>query len=169
MPRSGDPVTVQFFKYPDRPHWRHTMVWLGEDKHGVWLGAPVGTVVQRGKEPPVTMEHAFVQLIPEGGWWAAIFNAESSRTRVYVDVTTPPQWVTPHRVEMIDLDLDVILRRDGTLEVDDEDEFELHRRQLAYPQRLVDAARGAAARLVVALETENAPFDGSSGKWLARL
>jgi hypothetical protein len=35
------PFTVQFFKYPDRLHWRHDMVRLGEDAHGVWVGLGV--------------------------------------------------------------------------------------------------------------------------------
>ena len=35
---SGSRFTVQFFKSPDRLHWRHDMVRLGEDEHGVWVG-----------------------------------------------------------------------------------------------------------------------------------
>ena len=36
------PFTVQFYKYPDRLHWRHDMVRLGEDRHGVWVGLRSG-------------------------------------------------------------------------------------------------------------------------------
>jgi len=46
------PVTVQYLKYPDRPHWRLDLIQLGEDEYGTWLGGPVPTVAQRGSEPP---------------------------------------------------------------------------------------------------------------------
>ena len=45
-----------------------------------------------------------------------------------------------------DLDLDVIRTGDGTVFVDDEDEFAEHRVSLAYPERWVDQARVTAAR-----------------------
>ena len=43
---SRPPVTVQYFKYSGERHWRHQMVMLGEDGHGVWLGAPIGAIIQ---------------------------------------------------------------------------------------------------------------------------
>ena len=40
---------------------------------------------------------------------------------------------------MVDLDLDVVLTRDGDLLLDDEDEFDQHRVTLGYPDDLVAA------------------------------
>ena len=57
-------ITVQFFKYPDRLHWRHETHRLGEDEHGVWLGASTGAIVQRGAEAPMGLNGPTVQLIP---------------------------------------------------------------------------------------------------------
>lgn len=163
-------VTVQYFKYPRTLHWRHDLVHLGEDAHGVWLGAAPGTVVQKGYESPVTMDGPFVQLIPPAQWWTAIFNDPAHpRIAVYVDIVTVPQWVTSGRVEMIDLDLDVIRTNDGTVYVDDEDEFEEHRVSLDYPAHMVDSARAAAARLVLAVEGSDPPFDGTAERWLRKV
>lgn len=160
------PVTVQYFKYPDILHWRHELVHLGEDEHGVWLGGARGTVVQRGDEPPREGRN-MVQLIPPDLWWAAIFNDPTTPgMEVYVDVTTIPVWVTPDRVEMVDLDLDVVRRSDGTVYVDDEDEFEEHRVSLGYPPAMVDMARTVAARLAIALERRDAPFGQTATPWL---
>lgn len=158
-------VTVQYYKYPRSLHWRHDLVRLGEDAHGVWLGAPTGTVIQRGEEPSITMDRAFVQLVPSDRWWTAIFNA-SFRVDTYVDITTAAVWSEPDRVEMIDLDLDVVRLADGTIDVLDEDEFEDHRLRLEYPPRMVDSARAAAARVTIDLEKRTPPFDGSAGPWL---
>jgi protein associated with RNAse G/E len=42
---------------------------------------------------------------------------------------------------MVDLDLDVVLTREGHLFVDDEDEFEEHQVDLGYPPEIVELAR----------------------------
>lgn len=161
-------VTVQYYKYPDILHWRHDMTYLGEDSHGVWLGAPIGTVIQRGDEPSITMDRTFVQLVPPHRWWTALFNT-GHRTETYVDITTVATWPAPDRVEMIDLDLDVIRLTDGRVYIDDEDEFEEHRVSLGYPPKLVDGARAAAARVTMDLERSAPPFDGTAAVWLARI
>jgi uncharacterized protein len=163
------PVTVRYFKHPRTPHWRHPTIRLGEDVHGVWLGVPAGTRVQRGDEPPIELAHDWVQLVPRDRWWVAIFNGPDHRIPIYVDITTVPHWVGPDLVEMVDLDLDVVRRQDGTVYVDDEDEFEEHRISLGYDARTVDTARGTAARLVLAVEAEQPPFDGTAATWLTEL
>lgn len=165
----GGSVTVQYFKYPRIRHWRHDLIRLGQDEHGTWLGAAPGFVIQRGAEPPIPMTRPFVQLVPPSRPWSALFNDPGHRIAIYVDVTTPATWVGPGRVELIDLDLDVIKRNDGSVYVDDEDEFEKHRITLGYPPAMADAARSAAARLVIALEDRVAPFDDTAAAWLERL
>lgn len=164
-PQAFPPVRVQYYKYPRTLHWRHDLIRLGEDGHGVWLGGPVGTTLQRGDEPTQTMDHAFVQLITPDHWWTALFNVDR-RVHTYVDVITVATWPDHDRVEMIDLDLDVVQLSDGTIYVDDEDEFENHRVSLRYPLRLVDSARAAAARVSIDLENRTPPFDGSAERWL---
>ena len=165
------PITVQYLKYPTALHWRHELTWLGEDAHGIWLGGPVGTIVQRGAEPVVTMRRPFVQLLTPASWWSALFNGpgDGHDMPVYVDVTTVARWVGSDRVELIDLDLDVVQRRDGSVYVDDEDEFEHHRVAFGYPARMVASARTAAARLVLDIERGTAPFDGTGREWLDRV
>ncbi|GAA2446236.1 hypothetical protein GCM10010433_54800 [Streptomyces pulveraceus] len=46
-------VLVSVRKYDSRPHWHHSMARLGEDGHGVRLGAAVGTVYGKGARGPV--------------------------------------------------------------------------------------------------------------------
>ena len=162
-------VTVQFFKYPQRLHWRHEMKRLGEDKHGVWLGAPAGSVVQRGTEPAKKLDRPFVQLIPPAAFWSLIYNGEDNKYPIYVDIATPAEWVNDHRVEMIDIDLDVVRRKDGSVEVLDEDEFLEHQMTFDYPNWLVDRARTTAAELVLAIEANREPFNETPNHWLSQV
>jgi len=162
-------VTVQFFKYPNRLHWRHDMSRLGKDRHGVWLGAPAGSTVQRGTEPPKQLDRPFVQLIPPAAFWSLIYNGENDKYPSYIDIATPAEWVNEHRVEMIDVDLDVVRRRDGSVAVLDEDEFLDHRTRFDYPDWLVDRARTATAELVLKLEAREEPFGTTPQHWLEQL
>lgn len=162
------PFTVQFLKYPDGLHWRHDMVLLGEDDHGVWLGAPAGTIVQRGEEPPISWRHPFVQLVPRTGWYAMIRNLHPVRYELYVDITAGARLDTD-RAEMVDLDLDVVRRVDGTVEVLDEDEFIEHRRTLGYPDWMADRARATAAEVAMAVEARREPFGSASDSWASAL
>jgi protein associated with RNAse G/E len=167
-PAPGEPVVVQYFKFPGDVHWRHDMVYLGQDEHGVWLGGPAGTTIQRGLEPAKQWPYPFVQLIPTDRWWSLHFNGSYSRNfRVYVDVAQPAEWVAPGRVEMVDFDLDVVRRHDGSVEVLDEDEFLYHIDRYSYPDWLVDRVRTTAAELVLAVETGTEPFGVAGEPWLA--
>lgn len=46
-------MLVSVRKYDNSLHRHHSMVRLGEDEHGVWLGAAVGTVYSKGAQGPV--------------------------------------------------------------------------------------------------------------------
>lgn len=164
------PVVVQYFKHPGDLHWRHDMVYLGEDEHGTWLGGPAGTVVQRGTEPARRWPYPFVQLITLGRWWSLQFNGDHHPDYwLYVDVVMPARWVGDDRVEMVDLDLDVVRRSDGSVEVLDEDEFLDHSQRFGYPPQVIDRARASAAELVLHIGSGREPFGTVGEAWLARL
>lgn len=162
-------TTVQSYKYPRSAHWRYQTVWLGSDDHGVWLGVPGGSTGRRGLEAPKVFHHAFVKLLPRTGWWTMEVNAAPHPTEVYVDICTPVVWTDRELVEMVDLDLDVVRRRDGSVELLDEDEFEQHRRELDYPDPMVASARVTAVEIMLAVEQRLPPFDDTARTWLETL
>lgn len=161
--------TVQFYKYPDRLHWRHDMVRLGEDEHGVWIGMRSGGTVQRGAEPPIDHPHAFVSVISEDSWFIPIFSPADPRFAVYVDISTPVTWSSDHRVEAFDLDLDVTVGPDGRVSVLDEDEFDDHRGRFGYPQELVTGARAATDQVLEWIDSGRGPFGGAADRWFRLL
>ena len=164
----GRPVRVCMTKWGDRPHWEFDGVHLGADEHGEWIGFPTGTHHAR---PGLAFDSAVdsVTLVPTDGWWLATLHAPGIWADTYIDLATPAVW-DGDVLRSIDLDLDVIRRSDGTVYLDDEDDFLAHRELYGYPDDVVRAAETNAAMLLDAVRQRRAPFDGvTASAWLARL
>jgi uncharacterized protein len=166
----GRDVRVVYTKYDGSLHWHQTMRHLGEDEHGVWLGAPAGLIARKGDGPPVVIEQPHVMLFPQDAWWTAVFNGAPARTEIYCDISTPPQWPHPGEVTMVDLDLDVIRRRaDQRVVLVDEDEFAEHQRRYGYPADVIRQAEHAAAWLQDAIAAGAEPFAGDYLSWFDQI
>jgi uncharacterized protein len=164
-----DMVRVVFQKFDGSPHRRYPALLLGEDKHGVWLGVPDGTVATIGTEV-VVRETSHVLLVPPEAWWTALFNAPPRATEIYCDIVTPAVWSGREEVLLVDLDLDVRRRRETrAVELLDEDEFAVHRRRYGYPKDATVQAKAAAAWLVDALADGTEPFASAYRPWLAQV
>jgi hypothetical protein len=163
-------VHFQFTKWDGSLHWHFDVVRLGEDIHGVWLGGPNDTPVKRGAEPPI-ISPAFALLIPPRQWWTATFNSGGTDSPfgyiAYVDICTPGVW-EGSTVTAVDLDLDVVMRPDGRVELLDEDEFIENGAAMAYPEHVVDQARAAAASVHQVMESRGEPFAAIGAGWLER-
>ncbi len=163
-------VRLVFTKYDGSLHWHQTLQYLGEDEHGIWLGARAGATAQRGTEPPVRYEAPSVQLIVAGKWWTAVFNDPPARAEVYCDISTPAQWRGADEVTMIDLDLDVVRgRADQRVFVDDEDEFAELQVRYGYPPEVISQAEETAAWLMAAVSAGAEPFGSAAEAWLDKV
>jgi protein associated with RNAse G/E len=161
-------VQVDYQKYDGTLHWNLRMRRLGEDEHGVWLGLPADSVMRKGDDPEVPLPEAHVILFPRDAWWTAVFNAAPRTTEVYCDITTPPDWPSPGRVTMVDLDLDVLRKRGADIPIlVDEDEFAEHQVRYGYPADLIASAQAAADWLMAAVAGRTGPFGGAHERWLA--
>jgi uncharacterized protein len=159
-----------YTKYDGRLHWHQTMLYLGEDQHGVWLGAPAGSTIRRGSEPPIVLEQPSAELIPAGQWWTATFNGAPAKTEIYCDISTPPDWPSANEVTMVDLDLDVLrLRADGRVLIVDEDEFAVHKVRYDYPADVITQAEQAAAWLHEAISSGAEPFASHYREWIQQV
>jgi uncharacterized protein len=164
----NEPVRVRFTKWDGGAHWAFDMRRLGEDEYGTWLWAPAGTELRRGSERTVTTGAGFIKLITPGRWWTAVWNdrggGSDGTIDVYVDVITPAVW-EEHTIRMVDLDLDVVRRLDGSVEIADQDEFDEHRIALGYPEAVVAMARTVTARLAIDVEQRVEPFGAVGDRW----
>lgn len=167
---TADEVLVSVRKYDGSRHWHHTMLRLGADNHGVWLGAPIGTVFSKGSGAVYATAEPRVMLFPREAWWTALFQAAPARLDVYCDIATPSVWPYPGEVTMVDLDLDACRERDGgRVFIDDEDEFADHQIRYSYPPDVIAQATAAAEWLRTALSTGVEPFAGHYLTWLDKI
>jgi len=158
-------VEMRFTKWGGKRHWRYFLEPLGNDRHGWWLGGRTGITVRRGFEKPIRQPHDFVVLVPDEGDWIATWNAAGA-TAIYVDVTTRPVRGSG-TIEAVDLDLDVIRRRDGQVHVLDEDEFAEHQLRYGYPPDVIARARATTDDLVALIAARTEPFGQTGETWLA--
>ncbi|HEU5000905.1 MAG TPA: DUF402 domain-containing protein [Lapillicoccus sp.] len=161
----GDVVPVRFGKWGGRPHWEMDLRYLGSDEFGDWLGSPAGMPMRRpGWSTQTDAECAF--LVPRDADFVASFNGRGVPTAIYVDVTDRPRW-DGDTVRAVDLDLDVVKAWDGTVVVDDEDEFAEHQVDLGYPAEVVDAAQRSCDALVAAIAGGVEPWASVGHRWCA--
>src|SRR3982751_2199445 len=164
----NETVRVVYTKYDGSAHRDYPARRLTEEDLGIWVGVTRGTSsVYHGR--PSVEQIPFVLLIPHHAWWTGMFNPPPRTSEVYCDITTPARW-EGDTVHIIDLDLDVVRRREtGAVELRDEDEFDEHREQLGSPDDLVVEARAAADKLLVALADGSEPFASQHHKYLQRV
>ncbi len=166
---ADDRVRLVYRKYDGSLHWNYETYRLGEDEHGVWVGALAGTTLRRGSLVVDPVEWPHVVLLPRDGWWTAAFNAAPHRTEIYCDISTVPTWLAPDEVTMVDLDLDVRRRRTGLVELLDEDEFAEHQVLFRYPEEVVAAAQASAHQLERDIRADREPFASAYQPWLTQL
>ncbi|HEU4894707.1 MAG TPA: DUF402 domain-containing protein, partial [Acidimicrobiia bacterium] len=159
-----------FLKNPNRPHWGFEARYLGEDEYGWWMAVPAGTRRWKGETPARPSAKDAVFCAPHDDWWHLHYNGGFARNYShFVDITTPPTWVSDDRYEMIDLDLDVAVHVDGSIEIQDEDEFEVHQVQYGYTPEMIANAVRETAQIVERLQARHEPFFDVAEHWLARV
>ena len=164
----GARYPLQFWKYPETPHWRHDAVVLGEDEFGLWLGAYQGWEAQKGAEPAKAISGDQLHLIPHDDWYVYTYSPTHPQALHWIDTSTPATF-EKHRVTAVDLDLDVIRSPDGLVWIEDHDEFELHQVELAYPAEFITKAEAATERLYRHLVELREPFRSVADRWLRQL
>jgi len=160
-----DPVTVQFYKIPRALHWGFAGYLVGQDEHGHWVGLPKGSDRWKGETKWRPTGEDAVQCFPHQGWWVLHYNGSVRPISHFVDIATQPRF-SDGRFEMIDLDLDLVVLADGTVEVEDEDEFEVNEVTLGYSPDVIERARAETDRVAGLLQRREEPFFEVAERWL---
>lgn len=163
MPDRHARATVDFrkHKWGRVPKYGGWLEPLGSDEFGTWYGSAVGSVVvshANGRSFETT--RSFVAVTTDGAMSLAHFfepsGSERSGNQVYIDVGIVT--IEDHTLTIIDLDLDVVVRSDGSVELEDEDEFLEHQRTYGYPAEVITAAQGEADELIAAIRSGIEPY-----------
>ena len=159
---AGHPVRGRYTKWGGRRHHGADLVYLGADEHGDWLGDPAGNAWSGGPKEFTSVTDN-VLLVPRDRGMTAMFYQPhpEQEFELYVDITTRPVW-EGDLVTAVDLDLDVIRHFDGTVLVDDEDEFAEHRVTLGYPDEVAAGAVAECDRVVAEVTSGAATFATST-------
>ena len=131
---TGDVIVL--LSLPDEPVFVH--------KRNRWESAPDG----------------LLQLYFMDRWYNVwhIADQRSGFNKIYANIAMPPTFVN-NTLTWVDLDLDIRVHMDGSVELLDEDEFLAHQRTMDYPQELVAQARAAAEEGVQLATHGLYPFD----------
>jgi hypothetical protein len=168
----GDGVLVRYTKWGGGQHWTLTGHRLGEDEHGVWVAVPIGTVASRPGSAFAAERHHVILFPPDVPCTAAFYQPlpgdGGDQIETYVDISTVPEW-RDGEVTMVDLDLDVIRFADGSVVVDDEDEFAEHQVALGYPPEIVALAEQSCAARLAEVRAGTPPYGGVGAAWLRRV
>ena len=133
-------------------------LFLCRDEIGSWLGMPAGWSMERPAKT-LTIPYACVFHVPENRGYLARFADPEAQlgAAVYVDITTPPAW-RGSKLDMVDLDFDVVRGWDGQVQVVDEDEFATNSKNLDYPPDVVAGARQSLVDVLEMIQRGEGPF-----------
>ncbi|MDO5504363.1 MAG: DUF402 domain-containing protein [Actinomycetia bacterium] len=154
-PEPGSPIRVAFRKWDESPHWTSGdgAVYLGEDEYGWWFAHDEGVEYTR-PDMAITIPALQIGYHSRDRWHAALIHTRHAQHeyRLYIDVTTPPEWRLNDaglpELTAIDLDLDVIETMAGEIFLDDQEEFAEHTVAMRYPEDVVATALAEADLLL---------------------
>lgn len=116
------------------------------------------------------VEHQFIGVIEAGTisfeyfWpdrWYNVFRfhgAGGDLMYFYCNINMPPV-VSDRRLDFVDLDIDIVIRPDGSVQVLDEDEFAAASVRFGYSPEIVEKVKEARSEILQLLENREFPFD----------
>ena len=132
-----------------------------QDSDTIVLLMPPGTKEYSYRQQAwVTADDGLLQIFFTNRWYNVWHIAEqkSNFNHLYANIAMPAHWVKGV-LEWVDLDLDIRMHMDGSIEVLDEDEFVYNQIQMQYPQEVVTKARAATEEALHLLQHGLYPFD----------
>jgi len=159
-PPLGRTIHVVSTKYDGSAHWEFDSFFIAERGPLLITANFAGQVYQTWKGPhtePFDIRNHF--------WtdrWYNVMRCDRPRAGGleywYCNVTTPALY-DGETVRYVDLDLDVRVFADGTLDVLDEDEFLENSRRMGYPPDMIEQARQAVDALLALARDGQFPFE----------
>lgn len=160
------PFFAHSTKYDGSLHYRRPMQLVHQDAELLVLYCSPGNPSESYRGHQITRNHSLEYYWRSRPYNLIVMWHSDWRPRMhYVNIATPATW-TDQQLHFIDLDLDLIWRAESDLvELDDQDEFELHRERFGYGADLVAQAWAAVREVQDLFASRTPPFDGSLHAW----
>ena len=157
LPVEGETIQIHSYKHNGRIHrvWQETMV-LKATKNVV-IGANEKTLVTESdgrtwltREPSICYFHA-------EHWFNIICMLREDGVYYYCNVSSPFVYDN-NSLKYIDYDLDVKVFPDMTFTLLDEDEYELHKKEMEYPEVIDKILKRNLTKLIGWIQQKRGPF-----------
>ena len=108
---------------------------------------------------------------PGGAPWFNVYHNHWTDERytiaTYVNVSLPAEF-DGETIRWVDMDLDIVVRAGGMVQLADEDEFAEHLERFGYPEDVVSGSRAAASELMRLAAAGEPPLDRSAHIWATK-
>ncbi len=158
IPEVGSMVYIQSFKHDGSLHRTWAKGYVLHSNEDEWIVVTHKTWVSESDGRSwYTREPAICFFYPNK-WYNVISMIRKTGIYYYCNLASPCVYDV-EAIKNIDYDLDVKVYPDKTLDILDEDEFELHQRQMDYPQDVIQIVRDALEDLLDCIDHDCGPFD----------
>ena len=157
LPVEGETIQIHSYKHNGRIHrvWQETMVLKGTKN--IVIGANEKTLVTESdgrtwltREPSICYFHA-------EHWFNIICMLREDGVYYYCNMSSPFVYDN-NSLKYIDYDLDVKVFPDMSYTLLDEDEYEQHRQEMAYPEVIDKILKRNVAKLISWIQQRRGPF-----------
>ncbi|HHY72012.1 MAG TPA: DUF402 domain-containing protein [Bacillus bacterium] len=157
VPKAGSKIQIQSYKHSGTIHrvWEETTLLKGNQS--IAIGANDRTIVTESdgrtwitREPAICYFHA-------NHWFNIIGMLREDGVYYYCNLSSPFAW-DGSTLKYIDYDLDIKVFPDMTFTILDEDEYELHRKQMNYPIEIDYILKNNINNLILWIRGRKGPF-----------
>lgn len=157
FPKTGSVIEIHSYKHNGRIHriWEETIVLKGTSK-AIIAGNDRILVKESDGRHWRTREPAICYFDAEK-WFNTIGMIRTDGIYYYCNLGTPFTW-DEEALKYIDYDLDIKVFPDMTFKLLDEDEYEMHKEQMKYPQVIDDILKRSVDELISWIHQRKGPF-----------
>lgn len=159
-------LKIKALKFPNIPHYE----WEGEtlektEDYLLVLCKPGRKLIHHSKNDVYIINNTSIEYFPLKKWYTAAMDVEEGALiSAYCNIAMPSV-LNHNEISFIDLDLDLIKRKNKDWEVVDEDEFEINSMKYQYPEELKSEALKALERLKQDVANGSFPFNDEFRKF----
>ncbi len=158
-------VEIMALKYGNKPHYRWESRILEQNKEYVVVGSRPGRTLKHfSREEEFQFNKWAVEFFFFNHWFTtAVVMEDISGPEIdqyYCNIAQPARYEND-RISFVDLDLDLIKKKNSSWQVVDKDDFQINQKRYDYPPELVQKTWQALNNLQERIASGEFPFNGA--------